>query len=63
MVPSLISIESIIDPSSFFILKIKGMQDKLDLVAYKTKFKDVGPIADMNSTVSTSLSLIVLIQG
>jgi hypothetical protein len=62
MEASLISTTLTIDPSVLLILNIRGIYFKLDLVAYKTKFRDVIPIADINSTVSTKGSLITLIQ-
>ncbi len=58
----LISATLTIDPSDLLIVNIKGIYGELDFVAYKTKFKDEDPIADMNSTVSTRGSLITLIQ-
>ena len=61
-VGSLISETLTIDPSDFLKINIKGIYGELDFVAYKTKFKDEDPIADINSTVSTRGSLITLIQ-
>ena len=59
---SLISATLTIDPSDLLIVNIKGIYGELDFVAYKTKFRDYAPIADINSTVSTRGSLITLIQ-
>ena len=38
------------------------MYGELDFVAYKIKYGDEPPIADMNSTVSSVVSSIALIQ-
>ena len=59
---SLISATLTIDPSDLLIVNIKGIYGELDFVAYKTKFRDEVPIADMNSRVSIRGSLITLIQ-
>ena len=44
------------------IVKIRGMYGELDFVAYKTKYGDELPMADIYSQVSTRISLITLIQ-
>jgi hypothetical protein len=62
MEESIISATLTIDPSDLLIVNIKGIYGELDFVAYKTKFRDVFPIVDINSTVSIRGSLITLIQ-
>ena len=44
------------------MVKIRGMKGSLDFVAYKIKWIEELPIADMDSTVSTEGSLIDLIH-
>ena len=44
------------------MVNIKGIYGDIDFVAYKIKYGDVDPIADMDSKVSIVGSLITLIQ-
>ena len=44
------------------MVKIKGTYGSFDFVAYKTKYGDVSPIADIYSKVSTSTEPIILIH-
>ena len=50
---STISTALIIDPSILSMVKIRGIYGLLDFVAYKTKYGDESPIADIYSKVST----------